>query len=119
MVVVVLLLLLYCAVGRSDTSNGIELHMQTNHLAPFLLSLGLLPSLQRAAAQADCQQPGFKPRIVMVSSDMHHFGYRFGPKDPQLHQAYKAEVAYGNSKLAQVCLGISRLINPALAFSVQ
>lgn len=92
--------------------------MQTNHLSHFLLTLGLLPALQRGAQQpppqqaastatapagaADPPRPSFRPRIVSVASAMHHFGYNFGPKDPLLQQTYSTTIAYGNSKLAQV-----------------
>lgn len=88
--------------------------MQTNHLSHYLLTLGLLPALQRGAQQPP-QQPtstssnsapagpeaGFRPRVVIVASAMHHFGYRFGPDDPLQKQSYSTTLAYGNSKLAQ------------------
>ena len=92
--------------------------MQTNHLSHFLLTLGLLPALQRGAQQPP--QPStaagrqdapagdaapFRPRIVSVASAMHHFGYKFGPQDPLQKQAYSTTLAYGNSKLAQVMKG--------------
>jgi NAD(P)-dependent dehydrogenase (short-subunit alcohol dehydrogenase family) len=74
--------------------------MQTNHLAHFLLALGLLPALRKTAEQQQ-QQGGFVPRIVTVASAMHHLGYRL-QQDPLSQQSYSAELAYGNSKLAQV-----------------
>jgi NAD(P)-dependent dehydrogenase (short-subunit alcohol dehydrogenase family) len=76
--------------------------MQTNHLSHFLLTLGLLPALRKAAEQQ--QQGGFVPRIVTVASAMHHLGYRL-QQDPLSQQSYSAELAYGNSKLAQVGRG--------------
>lgn len=117
-----MILALLCAVlfhvvaaGRSETKDGLEVHMQTNHLCHFLLTLGLLPALQRgvqqppqrpqhsSAAQAPAgTQAPFRPRIVSVASAMHHFGYKFGPEDPLLKQRYSTTLAYGNSKLAQV-----------------
>jgi NAD(P)-dependent dehydrogenase (short-subunit alcohol dehydrogenase family) len=75
--------------------------MQTNHLSHFLLTLGLLPALRKAAEQQRQQQGGFTPRIVTVASAMHHLGYRL-QQDPLSQQSYSAELAYGNSKLAQV-----------------
>jgi NAD(P)-dependent dehydrogenase (short-subunit alcohol dehydrogenase family) len=104
------------AAGRAYTKDGLEIHMQTNHLSHFLLTLGLLPALQRGAQQPPQQQqqqqqpaslspPGaepFRPRVVSVASAMHHFGYKFGPQDPLQKQAYSTTLAYGNSKLAQV-----------------
>ncbi|KAF8069597.1 hypothetical protein HT031_001714 [Scenedesmus sp. PABB004] len=93
-------------VGRCETGDGVEVHMQTNHLAHFLLTLGLLPALRRAAAAggggADRGAArGFVPRVVSVASAMHHLGYRLRA-DPEMRGAYSAELAYGNSKLAQV-----------------
>jgi NAD(P)-dependent dehydrogenase (short-subunit alcohol dehydrogenase family) len=99
--------------ARAETQDGLEVHMQTNHLSHFLLTLGLLPALKRGAQQPPQQQgtrnsapagPGepFRPRIVSVASAMHHFGYTFGPEDPLLKQSYSSALAYGNSKLAQV-----------------
>jgi NAD(P)-dependent dehydrogenase (short-subunit alcohol dehydrogenase family) len=80
--------------------------MQTNHLSHFLLTLGLLPALRKAAEQQQQQQQqgGFVPRIVTVASAMHHLGYRL-QQDPLSQQSYSAELAYGNSKLAQVGRG--------------
>lgn len=105
-------------VGRSETSDGLEVHMQTNHLAHFLLTLGLLPALKRGVQQQ--QQPGtiapagseggssgssagFMPRVVQVASEMHHFGYKLR-QDPLQKKEYSAQLAYGNSKMAQVSL---------------
>lgn len=87
--------------------------MQTNHLSHYLLTLGLVPALQRGAQQPPQPQQqqqsppgtdGFRPRIVSVASAMHHFGYKFGPTDPLQKQSYSTTLAYGNSKLAQVCV---------------
>jgi NAD(P)-dependent dehydrogenase (short-subunit alcohol dehydrogenase family) len=108
------------AAGRAETPDGIEMHMQTNHLSHFLLTLGLLPALQRGAQQppqqpttsssssgssnrapAGPQEEQFRPRIVSVASAMHFFGYSFGPDDPLQKQSYSTTLAYGNSKLAQ------------------
>lgn len=36
---------------RLETTDGFESHMGTNHLGPFLLTLGLLPFLQRGGTQ--------------------------------------------------------------------
>ncbi|KAF6257311.1 hypothetical protein COO60DRAFT_1524460 [Scenedesmus sp. NREL 46B-D3] len=87
-------------VGRSETKDGLEVHMQTNHLSHFLLTLGLLPALRKTAEQQQ-QQARFAPRIVTVASAMHHLGYKLR-QDPLSQQSYSAELAYGNSKMAQV-----------------
>lgn len=110
------------SVGRSETPDGIEIHMQTNHLSHFLLTLGLLPALKRAAQQQQqrISAPAgpdssnssssvgiFKPRVVQVASEMHHFGYQL-KQDPLQQRSYSGQRAYGNSKMAQVltlCLG--------------
>jgi hypothetical protein len=87
--------------------------MQTNHLSHFVLALGLLPALQRGTQQPPKQsssssnapagpEAAFRSRIVSVASDMHHFGYNFGPEDPLQKKSYSTTLAYGNSKLAQV-----------------
>jgi NAD(P)-dependent dehydrogenase (short-subunit alcohol dehydrogenase family) len=110
-------------VGRGETSDGIELHMQTNHLAHFLLTLGLMPALKRAAEQQQ-QQPSwsrapagphasgsstsnidFMPRVVQVASAMHQFGYKLR-QDPLQQRNYSAQLAYGNSKMAQLLFAV-------------
>eukprot|EP00879_Flechtneria_rotunda_P010816 GHRR01011303.1.p1 GENE.GHRR01011303.1~~GHRR01011303.1.p1 ORF type:complete len:286 (+),score=116.23 GHRR01011303.1:847-1704(+) len=100
--------------GRGDTPDGLEIHMQTNHLSHFLLTMGLIPSFKRAAEKAGTpsreaaaaeptgETAPFRPRIVSVASHMHRFGYRFGPEDPLMKKHYDAQLAYGNSKLAQM-----------------
>eukprot|EP00878_Enallax_costatus_P018821 GHUV01019836.1.p1 GENE.GHUV01019836.1~~GHUV01019836.1.p1 ORF type:complete len:340 (+),score=131.34 GHUV01019836.1:333-1352(+) len=106
-------------VGRSETPDGLEVHMQTNHLSHFLLSLGLIPALQRAAqrkhlqaaapagvddSNAPSSSNSFTPRVVQVASEMHHFGYKL-QQDP-LQQKYLAQLAYGNSKMAQLLFAV-------------
>ena len=53
--------------GRG-TEDGLEIHMQVNHLGHFLLTLLLEESLKKAASE-----PGSDVRIVNVSSDGHKF----------------------------------------------
>ncbi|KAJ2958235.1 hypothetical protein NQZ79_g6143 [Umbelopsis isabellina] len=50
--------------------DGNEVILATNHLGTSLLILGLLPSVRRTAAKANKDQ---LPRIVVVSSNVHHW----------------------------------------------
>ncbi|GAB4815098.1 hypothetical protein N2152v2_002144 [Parachlorella kessleri] len=81
---------------RSETEDGFEAHMGTNHLGHFLLTLLLLPSLRDTARQAG--RPG---RVVNVSSKLHFVG-SLDTQDPQLLHRYSPLAAYSQSKLAQV-----------------
>lgn len=62
------------AAGRQETADGFELHMGSNHLGHFLLTLSLMPALRRGAAG----RPGFGARVVNVSSSMHQQAPRGG-----------------------------------------
>lgn len=75
--------------GRELSDDGHELHFQVNYLAPFLLTLQLLP-LIRASAPA---------RIVNVSS-IGQSPIDF--EDVMLEQTYSGMQGYTQSKLAQV-----------------
>lgn len=54
------------ALPYSTTKNGYEVQLQTNHLAPYLLTTLLVPVLKKSDA----------PRIVFVSSVGHYFTER-------------------------------------------
>ncbi|KAI5072960.1 hypothetical protein GOP47_0013066 [Adiantum capillus-veneris] len=76
------------------SEDGLEEHMQVNHLAPALLTLLLLPSLSRGAPS----------RVVNVNSDMQAFGV-VDPNDLNLNSGrrkYSSTAAYSGSKLAQI-----------------
>ena len=73
------------------TADGIERQWAINHLAPFLLSHLLLPSLSKAK----------DPRIITVSSDSHFHG-KIHFKDVNLTNNYHGLRAYAQSKLANV-----------------
>jgi NAD(P)-dependent dehydrogenase (short-subunit alcohol dehydrogenase family) len=73
------------------TPEGIDLQWAVNHLAPFLLTLELLPLLRAAPAG----------RVVTVSS-ASHYGARLNWEDLQLRRHYNALKAYGQSKLANI-----------------
>ncbi|XP_068655952.1 dehydrogenase/reductase SDR family member FEY-like [Aristolochia californica] len=76
------------------SSDGIEQHLQVNHVAPALLSLLLLPSLVRASS----------PRIINVNSVAHHCSvvdaehWNLKVEDSR----FSSIRAYGTSKLAQL-----------------
>ena len=77
---------------RQETEEGHELVFCVNHLAPFLLTLQLLPSLRAAGAA----------RIVQVNSQ----GHRFGGLDLRdldwRRRFYLGLRAYGAAKTAQL-----------------
>jgi NAD(P)-dependent dehydrogenase (short-subunit alcohol dehydrogenase family) len=74
-----------------QTADGFELQFGTNHLGHFALTGRLLPALLA----------GTDPRVVTVSSIAHHGG-RADVCDGNPRQGYRADRAYGNSKLANV-----------------
>jgi NAD(P)-dependent dehydrogenase (short-subunit alcohol dehydrogenase family) len=76
---------------RELTADGYEKTFAVNHLAPFLLTLLLLPKL--------LEQPG--ARIVNTSSGAHRSG-RLLLEDLQSEQSYATMDAYGGSKLANL-----------------
>lgn len=85
--------------GWSATKDGFESHFGSNYLGHFLLTLLLLPSLNRAA-RGEHQHA----RVVMVSSMLHEFGM-IHFDDLQLKKGYTSLKAYGQSKLADVMFG--------------
>lgn len=76
---------------REVTEDGYEKTFQTNHLAPFLLTLLLLDVIEASAPA----------RIVNVSSDAHRTG-RLDLDDLQSQRSYSGFRAYGTSKLANI-----------------
>jgi NAD(P)-dependent dehydrogenase (short-subunit alcohol dehydrogenase family) len=75
----------------SRTADGFELQLGTNHLGHFALTARLLQALEPA--------PG--ARVVVVSSIAHNFGkIRFD--DLHFSRGYRAWLAYGQSKLANL-----------------
>ena len=74
-----------------ETEDGFELTWQVNHLAPFLLTLSLLPSLlERVEA-----------RVINISSSGHRAG-RLHFDDVNLRKNFNGMTAYCQSKLANV-----------------
>jgi NAD(P)-dependent dehydrogenase (short-subunit alcohol dehydrogenase family) len=77
--------------SRRVTADGLERTFATNHMAYFLLTLGLAEAL-RAAAPA---------RVVNTASDAHR-GETLDFADLQSSRGYRGVRAYGRSKLANI-----------------
>ena len=76
---------------QTFTEEGFDTQWAVNHMAPFILSIKLLPFLQK----------GKSARIVTVSSRSHYRG-RIHWKDIQLFRHYFILQAYEQSKLCNV-----------------
>jgi NAD(P)-dependent dehydrogenase (short-subunit alcohol dehydrogenase family) len=88
--------LLLCNAGvmappRSETADGFETQIGTNHLGHFALTGQLLDRLKAAEA----------PRVVSTSSNGHRMG-RIDFDDLQGRRRYRRWRAYGQSKLANL-----------------
>jgi len=81
---------------RTETEDGFELQMGTNHLGHFALNGLLLPQLQAAPA----------PRVVTVSSLANKQGPQLNFDDLQMTGGYLAPLAYANSKLANLLFAL-------------
>lgn len=87
---------------RLETEDGFELHMGTNHLGHFLLTMLLLDDLKKTAAETG------EARIVVTSSSLHdpktgmgkHAHIDFDNLMMTEKGTYHGQLAYGNSKLA-------------------
>jgi NAD(P)-dependent dehydrogenase (short-subunit alcohol dehydrogenase family) len=76
---------------RQTTNEGLEMTFAVNHLAYFLLTREMMPSLTSAKSA----------RIINVASEAHRSG-TFDPENVQLKTGYSAMKAYGNSKLFNI-----------------
>jgi NAD(P)-dependent dehydrogenase (short-subunit alcohol dehydrogenase family) len=76
---------------RHATPNGVELTLQVNHLAPFLLTNLLLKEIRASE----------HPRIVNVSSGSHWSG-QLDLDDLSFQRGYNPIQAYARSKLANI-----------------
>jgi NAD(P)-dependent dehydrogenase (short-subunit alcohol dehydrogenase family) len=74
-----------------ETTDGFELQYGTNHLGHVALTARLLPRLLAAPA----------PRVVAVASVAHHAGNE-SVLDGNPEATYRPNVAYGNTKLANL-----------------
>ena len=86
------------------TPDGFETQWAVNHLAPFSLTLGLLPLLRQAPMA----------RVVTVSSGSH-YRTRLQWDDIQLQRRYQPLRAYKQTKLANVLFTaeLNRRLGPA------
>lgn len=81
---------------QQRTADGLESHLAVNHLAHFVLTIGLLPCLEDAG----------NARVVCLSSSGHrrsdiHY------EDPNYdHRAYDPAEAYGQSKTANALFAV-------------
>jgi NAD(P)-dependent dehydrogenase (short-subunit alcohol dehydrogenase family) len=80
------------------TEDGFELQFGTNHLGHFALTGQLLPALLSAGSTGAA-------RVVTVSSLLHRGG-RPGPLRGEPEPAYSPQLAYANSKLANVLFAL-------------
>ncbi|MDX8356415.1 SDR family oxidoreductase [Sphingopyxis terrae] len=81
--------------ARTVTDEGFELQFATNFLGPFALTNLLLPLLLR----------GKSPRVVTMTSSAAHFA-AIDWDDLQSAKRYAPIRAYGQSKLADMLLGV-------------
>ena len=78
---------------RMTTADGFELQFGSNFLGPFALTVRLLPLVLAAAA----------PRVVTMSSGVASYG-RIRFDDPQWERGYRPNLAYAQSKLADLMM---------------
>lgn len=78
---------------REESADGFELRLAVNHLAPFALTLNLLPLLRASDGSS---------RVVNVASTAQT---PFDFDDPQLTRNYSGGRAYAHSKFAMIATG--------------
>ncbi len=76
---------------RRTTVDGFEATFQINHLAPFLLTSALLPSLRAGAGT-----------VIMTASDASRVG-RLDLTNLSMTKGWSSMRAYGSAKLANIC----------------
>lgn len=77
--------------SRHESKDGIELTFAMNHLGHFLLTMSLLPLLQKGQA-----------RVINVSSEAHKMARPQLLNDVQFKQDYSSWKAYGLAKLSNI-----------------
>lgn len=91
---------------RTESKDGFEMHLATNHLGHFLLTNLLLDTLKASMPS----------RIINVSSEAHRYG-RIYRNDLNMEKSYNQYYAYFQSKLANI-LFTRALANRLLATGV-
>lgn len=76
---------------RTESKDGYEMHLASNHLGHFLLTNLLLDTLKASMPS----------RIINVSSETHRFG-RINRLDLNMEKSYNQYQAYFQSKLANI-----------------
>ena len=85
---------------RMETADGFELQFGSNFLGPFALTVRLLPVVLAASA----------PRVVTMSSGMANFGRIDFEVLQWTRRRYRANLAYSQSKLADLMLSLELVI---------
>ncbi len=75
----------------AETADGLEMQFALNHMAPFLLTRGLMSSLSRSA----------DARVVLITSVARRFA-RLNWNDLQMSRRYFGLAQYGRTKLCNV-----------------
>jgi len=88
-------------VPLSYTRDGFETHFGTNHMGHFALTLGLLPSMKKAA-----KLTGIFARVINLSSTGHVMSNVDFNDVNFKHREYDEFVAYGQSKTANILFSV-------------
>ncbi|KAK2775267.1 hypothetical protein FQN52_000720 [Onygenales sp. PD_12] len=96
------------ATPYSHTNEGFERQFGVNHLAHFLLTVLLLPTLESSVT------PALASRVINVSSSSHRFAlvnFEHWNSNPVI---YNGQVAYGQSKTANIWMAnyLDRVYGP-------
>ncbi|KAJ6441327.1 hypothetical protein O9K51_07123 [Purpureocillium lavendulum] len=97
------------ATPYSKTDDGFERQFAVNHLAHYLLTSLLLPTLESSST------PEFNSRVVCVSSSAHRYGQvRLDDYNWETPGAYGPFQAYGQSKTANIWMAnyVDRVFGP-------
>lgn len=88
--------------NRTITQDGFEMVITANHLSHFLLTNLLLPDLEKTGLAEKEKAKPFAPRIVVLSSALHHLCKKINFDDIMSERGYEIFSTYGQSKLANI-----------------